>query len=96
MRGGLWRVKWEPKDRTKYLLCACIYGGFQILDVSSSAIVADYREHESLAYGADWCHLPDHEMKEMFGSDEMALLATCSFYDHKLCVSLWDKNEDGI
>lgn len=89
--GGIWRLKWEPKSRCKYLLSASIYGGFQIFNVDSCSIVADYREHESLAYGADWCFLSNENLVDLFDSNNLSLISTCSFYDHKLCVSTWDE-----
>lgn len=90
--GGIWRLKWEPRKRSQYLLSASIYGGFQIFDTQTCSIVADYREHESLAYGADWSFLSEEHVKDFFDSDKLSLIATCSFYDHKLCVSVWDES----
>lgn len=93
--GGLWRLKWEPHSRSRYLLAACIYGGFQIFDMFSYVLVGEYKEHESLAYGADWCHLNGNEIKDQLGFHHSAVVATCSFYDHKLSVALWNENEEG-
>lgn len=87
--GGLWRLKWSPKNGSRYLLAACIFGGFEIVKgLEDCSKVAMYQEHESLAYGADWCHSGENE----YLSADQYLIATCSFYDHKLCVSLWDEN----
>ncbi|XP_028174453.1 diphthine methyltransferase [Ostrinia furnacalis] len=75
--GGIWRLKWHPY-RPDTILAACMYGGFrtlQVIDEVSLSIACEYKEHESIAYGADW----------MF--DENSLVATCSFYDCKLHVS---------
>ncbi|KAL0279641.1 UNVERIFIED_CONTAM: hypothetical protein PYX00_001148 [Menopon gallinae] len=87
--GGLWRLKWSPKNDSRYLLAACIYGGFEIVKgLEDYSRVARYLEHESLAYGADWCHIGESE----YSTVDQYLIATCSFYDQKLCVSLWDEN----
>jgi diphthamide biosynthesis protein 7 len=77
-----------------------MYGGFFVLDYADTTkppfIVAAYKEHESLAYGSDWCHLVGEEVvihvkdqiREADGvAEELRIVATCSFYDHKLCVS---------
>ncbi|PSN46316.1 Diphthine methyltransferase [Blattella germanica] len=72
--GGVWRLKWDPY-KWQHLLAACMHGGFCIVNDKPN-IVTTYTEHESLAYGADWCADPTSK-----------LVATCSFYDHKLCLS---------
>lgn len=79
MPGPIWRVKWEPHGRD-YLLTACMLGGFHIVDTSQDQLdtVVSYYEHKDLAYGADWSYQPGV-------SDR--LIATCSFYDHKMCVA---------
>ncbi|KOB70527.1 putative WD40 repeat domain 85, partial [Operophtera brumata] len=51
--GGVWRLKWHP-TRSDLVVAACMYGGFRLLRRDS--VVAEYREHESIAYGADWSH----------------------------------------
>ena len=83
LTGGVWRLKWDP-HRWQHLLAACMHGGFCIVNASGESpdIVARYEEHKSLAYGSDWCHL----------QEEQRLIATCSFYDHKLCVSAVKEN----
>ncbi|KAK6642819.1 hypothetical protein RUM43_004321 [Polyplax serrata] len=87
--GGIWRLKWEPSNRSRYLLAACVYGGFQIYDTILYKSVSEYKEHKSLAYGADWCHLEDSSIYDPIGNAKSSLVATCSFYDHTLNVSLW-------
>lgn len=64
-------MKWHP-TLPDLVVAACMYGGFRLL--RNESIVAEYREHESIAYGADWSHVGNY-------------LATCSFYDCKLHVS---------
>lgn len=104
VNGGVWRLKWEP-NKGNYLLAACMYNGFRVLEVinkSDPVIVAEFNEHESLAYGADWCHISEQVLKEKLhnfifskvlnsdteeNSTDFKLIGTCSFYDHKLCVS---------
>ncbi|CAH1795262.1 unnamed protein product [Owenia fusiformis] len=59
--GGVWRLKWHPKD-PNILLAACMHNGFHVLDCTtisedSQPIIAYYMNHTSLAYGADWCYL---------------------------------------
>ncbi|KAJ9577190.1 hypothetical protein L9F63_006247 [Diploptera punctata] len=83
LTGGVWRLKWDP-HKWEHLLASCMHGGFCIVNTSdeSPKIVAQYEEHKSLAYGSDWCHL----------KGEQRFIATCSFYDHKLCLSAIKNN----
>eukprot|EP00118_Oscarella_pearsei_P020230 m.218674 g.218674 ORF g.218674 m.218674 type:complete len:363 (+) comp39903_c0_seq1:196-1284(+) len=76
--GGVWRLKWHPRKESS-LLSACMHNGFHIIECSTgkSSVCVSYKEHKSLAYGADWSHM------EWCGND---LIATCSFYDHQLRV----------
>ncbi|KAJ2653526.1 hypothetical protein IWW40_000219 [Coemansia sp. RSA 1250] len=76
--GGVWRLKWHPK-RADRLLVAAMYNGFHILDTSDSLrLCGSFMDHESIAYGADWCQ---HSDKADW------LVGTCSFYDH--IVHIW-------
>lgn len=58
--GGLWRIKWHPVHGNA-MLTACMYDGFHILNFISCKggqylkREVSYKEHSSLAYGADWC-----------------------------------------
>ena len=70
--GGVWRIK-PHNENPDLLLIAAMHDGFKILDHGD--IVQEYREHESLAYGADW-------VTQMKADDENTqFVATCSFYD---------------
>ncbi|XP_075217689.1 diphthine methyltransferase [Lycorma delicatula] len=111
--GGVWRLKWEP-SKGQHLLAACMYNGFCVLDAidkSDPKIVAEFNEHESLAYGADWCHGSKTFLKEkllnFISSNklnlhvqqtlvDLKLIGTCSFYDHKLCVSTFISSNDKL
>ncbi|KAJ2939180.1 hypothetical protein O0L34_g8492 [Tuta absoluta] len=74
--GGVWRLKWHPYKHGT-ILAACMYGGFRILElVDEMKVVAEYLEHESIAYGADWKF-----------DENKPLVATCSFYDCKMHIS---------
>lgn len=84
LKGGVWRIKPDPQN--KYLLlCACMYHNISIVGINNNMnvgehleIVGEYNEHGSICYGADWCY-------ENIGISKV--IATCSFYDQKLCVS---------
>lgn len=79
---GVWRLRWKGQ----YLLAACMYDGFHIIDcknigenldksglkiVKSLGFDAD-QPRNPLAYGATWI---DHDR-----------VATCSFYNHQMQV----------
>lgn len=80
--GGLWRIKACPFDKN-LLLCACMYHNFSLVELTESfmnaEIIGKYSEHKSICYGADWCH--------QLAADGSMTIATCSFYDKKLCIS---------
>lgn len=76
--GGTWRVQWHP-HRADRMLVACMQAGVRVLDVadvSAPATLAHYTDHQSLAYGIDWC--PD--------TGATAVVASCSFYDRALHI----------
>ncbi|GLH14214.1 diphthine methyltransferase [Gryllus bimaculatus] len=99
--GGIWRLKWDPQN-FDHLLAACMYGGFCVInseDVINPKVVTVYKEHKSIAYGCDWCFWTDAEIRSIVSDKNLkestkilSLIATCSFYDHKLCVSIFDRN----
>ncbi|CAH2037997.1 unnamed protein product, partial [Iphiclides podalirius] len=83
--GGVWRLKWHPRAKG-VVLAACMYGGFRLLRLEGDGgmrsegaggrqlhAVCEYRQHESIAYGADWNH-------------RNGLVATCSFYDCRMHI----------
>ena len=74
--GGVWRIR----QRGERLLVAAMHDGFKV--VEGGEVVAEYREHESLAYGADWLEGQEVEVE----GRESISIATCSFYDHMLKV----------
>lgn len=84
--GGIWRVKWHPSEARKQdLLVACMHDGYKVVHLSSSSgsdpaitTQSENREHESLAYGADWTQR----------ADGTTLVGTASFYDH--AARLWE------
>jgi diphthamide biosynthesis protein 7 len=80
--GGIWRIKSDPLNVSN-VLCACMYHNFSIVSLESLEILSEYNEHESICYGCDWSFLR--------GSVDQ-FIATCSFYDHKLCLSKVIKN----
>lgn len=84
--GGVWRLRRQPNSEN-LVLAACMYNGFLVLDSKLQSVVS-YREHESIAYGADWSYINSTEEWPNIFSKDGILIATCSFYDHKLCVSL--------
>lgn len=80
--GGIWRIK-PSKSERKMLLCACMYKNFSVCrlneDATEANLVAELTKHESICYGADWA-----PTKLSNGNQ---IMATCSFYDKKLCLS---------
>eukprot|EP00898_Chlorokybus_atmophyticus_P002380 jgi/Chlat1/3142/Chrsp21S03366 len=102
--GYVWRLKWHP-TRSDRLLAACMHAGFAVLsfDVNDgAATVQTYTAHESLAYGADWCH-PDASESQPATAERLVtlyeggvaskhalaaadLVGTCSFYDRELRI----------
>lgn len=83
--GGVWRIKWRNND---YIATACMHNGFNIVNCHVGAgepmeVVCSYKEHQSLAYGVDWYR----QSHSMTSAHELALLSSCSFYDHSM--HLW-------
>eukprot|EP00879_Flechtneria_rotunda_P013070 GHRR01013650.1.p1 GENE.GHRR01013650.1~~GHRR01013650.1.p1 ORF type:complete len:411 (+),score=102.83 GHRR01013650.1:717-1949(+) len=104
--GGVWRLKWHP-SKDQVLLAACMYNGVALVTIdehwSTVQVTEEYKGHESIAYGADWCRRPcsqQAEQQQGFNSaaisqpahgkqqgDNTNIIATCSFYDRRL--HLW-------
>lgn len=93
--GGIWRIKWSPLN-AKHILTAAMHSGVFELEYSpethSLKLENEFKEHASIAYGADYCYIPPHELFENYlktdpylDCDGM-LTVTCSFYDKKLCL----------
>ncbi|XP_008812176.1 diphthine methyltransferase [Phoenix dactylifera] len=82
--GGVWRIKHHPYI-SNLVLAACMHNGSAIVRIeeADAIVVEAYREHESLAYGADW----QRGVRLEDGSNKGSLVATCSFYDRLL--RLW-------
>ncbi|XP_017116298.1 diphthine methyltransferase [Drosophila elegans] len=81
--GGIWRLKPHPVH-PNLILAACMYTNFSLVQLGADdpglSLLGAYEEHKSICYGADW--------SPSCGKDDGALtMATCSFYDHKLCLS---------
>lgn len=77
--GGVWRLKCEPFGKP-LILASLMHDGFKLIKMDgnfNSTILAQYDEHNSLAYGADWCRIMNGN-KYTIGS--------VSFYDHLLCL----------
>eukprot|EP00968_Pinguiococcus_pyrenoidosus_P028330 scaffold7773_cov258-Pinguiococcus_pyrenoidosus.AAC.3 len=75
--GGVWRVKWHPNGNL--VLVASMYGGVCVADPSSGGqLLTTFDEHESMAYGVDWC--------PRLSTDSVFAVASCSFYDKALHV----------
>lgn len=80
--GGIWRIKSSRFNRN-LLLCACMYKNFSLCkineDLNGVDLVAEYNEHDSICYGADWAP------NQLCNGDQVMI--TCSFYDKRLCVA---------
>ncbi|CAH0563465.1 unnamed protein product [Brassicogethes aeneus] len=89
MPGPVWRVKWDPFTQNN-LLSACMLGGVHVINaenIENLEIVDSFYEHKNIAYGADWCYLPQDRIDVDFNLSESCIIGSCSFYDHLLCVS---------
>lgn len=88
MPGTLWRLKWDPFTNY-FLLAACMLGGAHVINVTkvdSPELIDSYYEHKNITYGSDWCYLNEDDVTR-FEGDGNRIIATCSFYDHLLCIS---------
>lgn len=86
--GGIWRLKWEP-IKEEYLLSASMFNAAHIIDTSLNIadIYQSFGEKNSrLFYGADWCYFNDTQFEQWTKSKNRKIIATCSFYDHRLDV----------
>lgn len=88
--GGVWRIRFKPHSED-LILVACMYNGFYLLDQNLQVLSKYTEEHQSICYGADWSYLSagsnSHDFSHFSGKNS-SVVATCSFYDRKLCVSL--------
>lgn len=94
--GTIWRLKWDPYDCT-CLLAACMLGGAHVINTAENepVINGSYYEHKNITYGSDWSYLSDKEVQQ-FEAEGNIMLATCSFYDHLLCVSKFNATNTQI
>lgn len=79
--GGVWRVKWQPSDECPdLLLAACMHGGAAVLSAgqedAGGSVRGLFTGHESMAYGVDWISCAPGSVR----------VASCSFYDRRLCA----------
>lgn len=85
--GGIWRIRQNAR-RQEWLLCANMYRNFAVVALADAfdalSVVAEFNEHKSICYGADWCA---ERPTDGGGDVEEHLMATCSFYDRRLCVA---------
>lgn len=83
------------------ILTASMYSGFHWFKYSKVNKVFELRsqlkEHGSIGYGADICHLSSDEIRKTYFTSENnplnsyqspMLTVTCSFYDKKLCLCI--------
>ncbi|KAL7744156.1 hypothetical protein ACLKA6_009134 [Drosophila palustris] len=95
LNGGIWRLKAHPQ-RSDLILAACMYTNFSIVELATSSdltLLGTYDEHSSICYGADWApNINRLSVSDEGASASMLHMATCSFYDHKLCVSSVEAN----
>jgi len=89
LSGGIWRLKPHPAQ-PDLILAACMYTNFSVVQLDVAApglsLLGAYEEHKSICYGADWAPWRNKD-------DASLTMATCSFYDHTLCVSRVDINK---
>ena len=92
--GGMWRIKWHPKQDNRLLLGA-MHGGCRVIDLLPNGEDQDslgvhvhqkFTHHKSMAYGADWLVYQKPGQSRLI---EAAV--TCSFYDK--AMYLWNINQ---
>ena len=81
LSGGVWRIRQHPRD-PEVLAVAAMYNGFHLFDIENNASSIHYTEHDSIAYGVDFC--VDGTSTET----QQWTLVSCSFYDHS--VKVWN------
>ncbi|XP_053671467.1 diphthine methyltransferase [Anopheles nili] len=91
LHGGVWRLRSNPNNDPRKILCACMYHNFSVVKLlpnDSFELIGEYDEHDSICYGCDWQQISqnDHAKRNF--------IATCSFYDHKLCVAEVEEYEE--
>jgi diphthine methyl ester acylhydrolase len=80
LKGGIWRMRVNPWNENK-ILVACMYHNFSFVDMDekfSLSLADKFEEHSSICYGCDWSYKQGMKGEQYF--------ATCSFYDHKMCI----------
>lgn len=95
--GGVWRIRFHPTiTRSHLVLFAAMYQGAGVLNVSSEhrlEICAEYAEHDSIVYGAEWLDSlklnvdGDVDGDNDGDDDERSIALTASFYDKQ--IRLW-------
>ena len=79
--GGIWRIKWCPQEEEEaaseggLLATACMHRHFALLETHLESgrpveVVGEYKHHNSLAYGIDWCRKRWREEEEVEGEEE--------------------------
>mmetsp|Transcript_15010 Transcript_15010/g.44477 ORF Transcript_15010/g.44477 Transcript_15010/m.44477 type:complete len:287 (+) Transcript_15010:378-1238(+) len=82
VNGGVWRLKWHS---TRPLLAsASMHRGATVVSTAESSlkVLHEYQDHDSMAYGIDWCP-----------GGTSTSIASCSFYDHAL--HFWEVPDAG-
>lgn len=86
--GGVWRIKFHP-NRPDLVVLATMYDGFKVIQretMETPRVVAKYKDHHSIAYGAEWVPSLDE-------NDNYVAL-TASFYDCAVRLWTYRDNED--
>jgi len=100
LNGGIWRIRQMHRDAEtgheislcnggtleKVLAIGAMNGGFYLINSENFDTITAFKDHKSLAYGIDLecnkclLNLEDESW------DEKCWVASCSFYDHMLCL----------